>query len=205
MELITLIAGTPGSGKTIVGRLLSRELDCNHTTSSELARQAGIIVRDYTGRYTSVIKEDELSKLISLTINLSKGKCLVLETIYPSIWLEHDEVQREIPLVLLLRCHPIELYQRLKQARDWPEDKVLENTVAEAFNIVGEELLPYEHDVIEVDTSGKQPLQVVEEFWGKLERWETGIRIDWLMDESVVRMLPVWLSRLDRDKYRLGV
>lgn len=106
---------------------------------------------------------------------------------------------------MLLRVHPLELCKRLENARNWPPDKIIENCLAEAFNEVANELLDYEHSVIEVDTTGKGARQVVEEITEDLIEWRTGINVDWLeMDPSLIDYISKWIERLDFDKYRFG-
>ncbi len=159
---------------------------------------------DYTGRYTGVVLDEAISRGSEKLVEISKRGCVLFETIYPADWLRIDDVNLEVALIILLRTHPLTLLKRLQNKR-WPEEKVIENVLAEAFNIIAEQLLPWEHDVIEVDTTQLTPREAAEAILGRVMEWETGIRIDWLSDPIVEEEIPRWLSRLDSDKYRLGV
>ena len=202
--MIIILAGTPGTGKTVLGDLLSKEIDCSPTSTSRLLRELGLTRTDPTGRFTEVVDE-EISSAVELLVRKSQdGKCIVLETVYPSLWLSYKELDYEIPLIILLRTHPVELYNRLK-TRNWPEQKVIENALSEAFNVIAEELLDASHDVLEIDTSQKTTRQSLELLYDKLEEWRTGISIDWMSDPDVQDLVARWSIRMDLDKYRLGL
>ena len=202
--MIIILAGTPGTGKTVLGNLLSKDIDCSLTSTSKLLRELGLTRADPTGRFTEVV-DGEISPAVELLVRESQeGKCIVLETVYPSLWLSYKDLDYEISLIILLRAHPVELYNRLK-ARNWPEQKVIENALSEAFNIIAEELLDALYDVLEIDTSQKTPRQSLESLYDKLEKWRTGISIDWMNDPRVQDLVAKWSIRMDLDKYRLGL
>jgi len=202
--LIIILAGTPGTGKTVLGNLLSKDIDCSLTSTSKLLRELGLTRADPTGRFTEVV-DNEISSAVELLVRESQeGKCIVLETVYPSLWLSYKDLDYEISLIILLRAHPVELYNRLK-TRNWPEQKVIENALSEAFNIIAEELLDASYDVLEIDTSQKTPRQSLESLYDKLEEWRTGISIDWISDPHVQDLVAKWSIRMDLDKYRLGL
>ncbi|MCE4609421.1 MAG: AAA family ATPase [Desulfurococcales archaeon] len=202
--MIIILAGTPGTGKTVLGNLLSKDIDCSLTSTSKLLRELGLTRADPTGRFTEVV-DGEISSAVELLVRESQeGKCIVLETVYPSLWLSYKDLDYEISLIILLRAHPVELYNRLK-ARNWPEQKVIENALSEAFNIIAEELLDASYDVLEIDTSQKTPRQSLESLYDKLEEWRTGISIDWMNDPHVQDLVAKWSIRMDLDKYRLGL
>ncbi|MEB3760372.1 MAG: AAA family ATPase [Desulfurococcales archaeon] len=202
--MIIILTGTPGTGKTVLGNLLSKEIDCSLTSTSTLLKEHGLTRTDPTGRFTEIV-DDEISSAVETLVRESQeDKCIVLETIYPSLWLSYKDLDYEIPLIILLRAHPVELYNRLK-TRNWPEQKIIENALSEAFNIIAEELLDVSHDVLEIDTSRKTAIQSLELLYDKLEEWRTGISIDWISDPDVQNLVARWSIRMDLDKYRLGL
>ena len=202
--MILILAGTPGTGKTVLGKLLSKEIDCSLTSTSKLLRELGLTQTDPTGRFTEII-DDEISSAVEILVKESRNdKCIVLETVYPSLWLSYKDLDYEISLIILLRAHPVEVYNRLK-TRNWPEQKIVENALSEAFNIIAEELLDVSHDVLEIDTSQKTARQSLDLLYDKLEEWRTGISIDWMSYPDVQDLVARWSIRMDLDKYRLGV
>ena len=202
-DYIILIVGVPGTGKTTATYILSNILGCESWNSSQLLRKLGLVEKDPTGRKTYVIKDEELEAAVKVL--LSTPGCSLLETIYPLEWLSAG-LEDHVPVILLLRTHPVTLYNRLIEARkDWPKEKVLENVLAEAHNTLAEELIEEEHYVIEVDTTNLSPMEVVNAFLDRLEAWDTGIRIDWLArDPELVELVARWSIQLDLDKYRFG-
>jgi len=199
---VVLITGTPGTGKTTIARLLAQILGCTYDSSSRIAHELGVARPDPTGRKTSVIDEDGARKIVEYVRRTDK--CLVLESVTPRLLLD-EGLDKDTILVGLLRAHPRELCKRLMSGRsEWPEGKILENCASEALNIIAEELLDIDHSVIEIDTTGRTPEEVLEELLDKIELWDTGVRIDWLsIDPEIVEDLTRWLSRLDLNKYGL--
>ena len=202
--MIILLSGTPGTGKTSVASVLETLLSCSLIGSSQLLRETGQVLPDYTGRYTGVILDEAISNGSEKLVEISRRRCVIFETVYPADWLMIEDVNLEVALIVLLRTHPFTLFERL-QGKGWPEEKVIENVLAEAFNVIAEQLLPWEYDVIEVDTTQLSPQEAAEAILDGVMEWETGIRIDWLSDPVVQEEIPRLLSRLDTDKYRLGV
>lgn len=197
------VTGVPGTGKTEASTLLSRLLGCRYVNSSSLLRRHGLAERDPTGRMTMIVDVDRLGEAVDLL--LKAGECIVLETLYPVEWLEAG-LEDHVPVILLLRTHPLTLYERLKRSRpDWPRDKIVENVLAESHNVVAEELADRSHYVVEVDTTRLSPAEAVDVFFEKLEAWDTGVRIDWIArDPGLVEAVSRWSMSLDLDKYRLG-
>lgn len=199
-EPILLVTGTPGTGKTLVGRIITSNLGCRFIQTSPLLYRVGAVKPDPTGRHTSVV-DWRLGLETIRRVAREEPSCIVAETLYPSLWMEAAE--DSIAAIILLRCHPRELCKRL-ESRGWHPAKVAENCAAEALGSVAVEVDEWRHMVAEVDTTGKSPGEVAEEALSLLSEWRMGIRIDWLsVDEGLVEELTRWLSRVDSDKYGL--
>jgi len=199
---LVLVTGVPGTGKSLVSRRLSEVFECNAIESSNLFREAGALKADPTGRDSSIVDESIALNVIEGLAGSGEG-CFIVSTLYPTLWL--DAAYDSIAFIVLLRCDPRVLLRRLED-RGWGRAKVIENVLAEAFNVVAEELLEYEDSVIEVDTSHKSLEATVLEVLGKLESWSTGIRIDWLsLDGELVEFVTRLVHELDLYKERLGV
>ena len=141
-----ILTGTPGTGKTTVAKLLAKDLkvsviDLNHLLSKEYT-----IEKDAERDALIVDVERAVSE-----IQLPK-ECIIEGHL--SHFLDSN-------LVIVLRCKPRQLTQRLK-AKNWPIKKVNENVEAEALNIISDEAHEMNDHVFDIDTSHKSPAEVVE-------------------------------------------
>ncbi len=192
---VIILTGVPGTGKTSIGSILSKDLSCHFHSSSTLFRSLGLVERDPSGRDTSIIREDAVNVAARL---LSNG-CHVIETLYPDLWVSvlHDR----IPLIVYLRTHPLELCARLRK-RGWRDAKVMENCAAEALNTLSDYLYIYSDMVVEVDTTHVSPADAVGLVWRMIHSWTVGLRIDWLQaDPSLLEHVSRWLASIDAHGY----
>lgn len=194
-DYIILVTGVPGTGKTTVGSLLSKDLSCHFHSSSTLLRSLGLVEEDPSGRDTSIIREDAINVAARL---LPRG-CHIIETLYPDLWVNtlHDR----IPLIVYLRTHPLELCARLRK-RGWRDAKIMENCAAEALNTLNDYLYEYSDMTIEVDTTRASPGDTVDHVWHMLHSWSVGLAIDWLqIDPSLLEHVSRWLASIDAHGY----
>lgn len=200
---LILVTGTPGTGKSVMSRLLAEELGCAHIESSTLLVEGKAATRDLTGRDAMVIVEDKAKEVIRGFIGSAREACYVVSTLHPSLWLE--TLEENVALVILLRSDPRILMERLSK-RGWGRAKIVENVLSEAFNVVAEELLEWSDCVVEVETSYKEPRLVLEEVFEKLEAWSVGINIDWMgVNPEIVEFVTSLVHEMDLYKEGLGV
>ncbi|MCE4628215.1 MAG: AAA family ATPase [Desulfurococcales archaeon] len=199
---VLIIAGTPGTGKTSVAKLLASYLGCTHTNATIELQKVGGAVRDPTGRHTLLATKAGIERAAASLRERAARGCIILETVFPREW--YEALEDVVLAIVLLRTHPQELEGRLRE-KGWPEEKIIENVLAEAFNEVAEEILEISHDVVEVDTTAKTPRESASKVLEKLLKWRTGISIDWLSLSEVAELVTKLSLRLDTDKYRLGV
>lgn len=152
------VTGTPGTGKTSVARVLSRRLDMPVVDLNRLLSKEYPIRRDLQ-RETLVVDVQRAAEELKLPEN-----CIVdghLSHLLP------------VDAVVVLRCKPKELYQRLV-AKGWPARKVEENVEAEALNIISEEAREHNSRVWDVETTELSPAEtagkVVRALEGELPR-----------------------------------
>lgn len=157
MGMLIVIAGTPGTGKTTVGELVSKICKLPVLNLSTLAIEKGLIAYYDEKRQTYVIDEDKVLNYVKSLVLNSKEDILVL-THYPEL-LPGELVKA----VFVLRTHPLELERRLRN-RGWSEKKVNENVMAEILGVVSYnavEAFGLER-VREVDTTSATPESVAE-------------------------------------------
>ena len=137
--MIVTISGSPGTGKTLMARYLSK------TTGFSLVEVKKLKIRHGYDRKrkSRIINPSVLKK----KIREMAGSCgnLIVEGI-PSHSAKSD-------IVIILRCRPDILRRRLRK-RKWPEKKIIENVQAEILDAITIDALEENRNVYEIDTSG---------------------------------------------------
>lgn len=159
------LTGTPGTGKSSTASELKRRgyhvVDLDAT-----AAELGLTERDEDG--STIVDVEALAAKIHVPT-----KVAVLRGHYA----------HRIPsnVIVVLRCHPRELWRRL-EARSWPVEKIRENVEAEAIDVVLQEAVDAGPPVYEIDTTEKTAAvtarEVLDILQGKVSGHEPG-RLDW--------------------------
>ncbi|WP_297477519.1 adenylate kinase family protein [Thermococcus sp.] len=173
--MIIAVTGTPGVGKTTVSKLLSKRLGYEYVGVKEFA-----VERDIGEKVGDEIEID-VDELAEKMVEEFKGKNVVIDG-HLSHFVPSD-------LVVVLRAHPRLVAERLRE-RGYPRKKLAENVEAELIDVIPVEALEENERVIEVDTTGKTPEEVVDEIIGLIERGvkkRVGI-VDW--SEAYDEVLP---------------
>ncbi|AMQ18137.1 adenylate kinase family protein [Thermococcus peptonophilus] len=164
--MIIAVTGTPGVGKTTISKLLAEKLGYEYVNLRDYALEKGI----------GEMKGDELEvEVDELAYNFEKdfkGKNVVVDG--------HLSHFLNANLVIVLRANPKLIAERLKE-RDYSREKLGENVEAELVDVILVEALEENENVIEVDTTGKTPEEVVEEI---LDLMQNGVKrrvgiVDW--------------------------
>lgn len=132
------LTGTPGTGKTTLARLLNRPrlpLADYYEASSTGRDAGGEWLIDLTQMVAAVARDVSPEAVIEGHLSHRLGLCKT---------------------VVVLRCHPEELRERLAD-RGYAEAKLRENLEAEALGIITAEALEEGADVHELDTTGQPP------------------------------------------------
>lgn len=180
MGMLIVIAGTPGTGKSTIGELLSSKCGLPVINLSTLAIEKGLIAYYDENRQTYVVDEEKLARYVS-ALAVGSEEDVVILTHYPEL-LPNELVK----VVFVLRTHPLELEKRLR-SRGWNEKKVNENVMAEILGVVSYNAIEAfgPERVREIDTTSTKPEAVAEHICriikGELEA-PTGHGIDWLSE-----------------------
>jgi len=146
------ITGTPGTGKTVVGKLLVHLLGWEYRDLSSLAKEKNLYEGYDKERNVPIVNITAIRKA------LPKGDCVI-----------ESHFAHEIPndLTVVLRCDSAVLKQRLER-RKWIQKKIEENVQAEIFGICLEESRGLKRNILEVDTAKKTPKAVCREILRKI-------------------------------------
>jgi len=161
--VLVAVTGTPGTGKSSVCAILAGrgysvvDLDTAAVEMSETDEDGA-----------TVVDVEALADRFHVTTKVAFLKA-------------HYAHRIPVNLIVVLRCHPKELWRRL-EARGWPIEKVRENVEAEAIDVILQEAVGRGPPVFEVETTATTPeesaREVLEVLRGKFGGREPG-RFDW--------------------------
>ncbi|NVM43586.1 MAG: AAA family ATPase [Candidatus Lokiarchaeota archaeon] len=149
---ILIVSGTPGTGKTTISNNIQNYIEAKVISLNELAISENLIEKYDTKRETSIIDNKKLiGFLIKLIEEYKKGdpEFLIIESHFSDIVPE-----QYIDFVIILRCDPDELYNRLKR-RGYKTEKIRENVQSEILgNCVNYFMKkPINTPILEIDTT----------------------------------------------------
>ncbi|MFX1559212.1 MAG: adenylate kinase family protein [Promethearchaeota archaeon] len=174
---IILVGGSPGTGKTMVAKILGSKLSIEVISLGELADEAGCITAEDKVRKTGIINEDCLVDVL-IDLTKDKSKRMVIEGHYIDL-VPSSTVQ----WAFILRTHPDKLKDRLS-SRDYSTEKVAENVEAEVMGVCQMDALDAfgEAKVYEVDTTELNAPQTVELIESLMKSEPSPTRIDWMSE-----------------------
>ncbi len=167
------ITGTPGTGKSTVGEMLSKKLSLPLYSLSPLIKEKGLFKSYDSRRKAYEVDAEKLKEFF-------KGK---------DNFIVEGLVAHYIPLdyLIILRASPEEIKRRLKP-RNYPREKVLENAEAEKLAVIATEAFkePKFKKVIHVDTTGRSPEEVAQLIERLIKEGKELLEdVDWLEGEGI--------------------
>jgi adenylate kinase len=144
--LIAALTGTPGTGKTSIGRGLAKH-GFEVVDLGALVERKGLHEGPDPERDAKVVDPRRLSDFLQAALRESRQRRadLLLEG-----HLSH--LVKGVEVAVVVRCHPAKLAERLR-ARGYAEPKVRENAEAEALDVFTIEASEEVAHVLEVDTT----------------------------------------------------
>ncbi|UCF08947.1 MAG: adenylate kinase family protein [Thermoplasmata archaeon] len=163
------LSGTPGVGKSTTAELL-RDMGYSVIDVNLLAGQQGFIVDHDDVRDTDDV---DLEAMDEYMMKQPQEE----EVIYEG----HLAHLLSVDMVVILRCNPLVLQQRLNK-KGWPDSKVKENVQAEILDVIKVEAYERHERIYEIDTTSCSPAEVAEEFEKIMDGNHTEPDIAWLSD-----------------------
>ena len=163
--MLVAVTGTPGTGKSSVCDALARR-GYHVVDLDAAAKDLGLTEAGEDG--TVLVDVEALARRLHVPVKVAFLKA-------------HYAHRIPANLIVVLRCHPKELWRRL-EARGWPAPKVRENVEAEAIDVILQEAVQCGPPVFEVDTTAlpaeDAATEVLAILQGKVAGHEPG-RLDW--------------------------
>ncbi len=150
------ITGTPGTGKTSV--------------SEEFEDFKVVSITDFVEKH-GLGEDVDVDKLVEKLESEIGSENIIVEG--------HLSHHLEADYCVVLRCNPEKLRERLSE-RDYSERKIDENIESEILDLVLVEALEKQENIIEIDTTGKTPVNVARDIKERIENNDFRYgNIDW--------------------------
>lgn len=155
---VVCISGTPGTGKTEVGKALSHRLGWMYVSLNDLAESKDLFAGYDEGRECRIVDEGKVRAELD---KIAEMHNIVAES--------HYAHEMNCDWVVILRASPDELRERLKK-KSWKTKKIEENVLSEIMEVCKSEAMEEGKKVLEFDTTGKTPEKVAEEIAAELKK-----------------------------------
>lgn len=165
------ITGTPGTGKSTVGRILSERLGIPVYNLSELIKEKKLYTEFDREKNAYVVDVEKLFEFFKNKEN----------------YIAEGLVAHYVPsdLIVVLRAKPEVVIERLKP-RGYSEEKLRENAEAERVAVIATEVFENfpNSPIAHIDTTNRTPEEIAELVERALKGEEVFDEVDWLEDET---------------------
>jgi len=168
------ISGVPATGKTEISKLLSKKLNYRLIPINEFAEELDAFTGYDKKMESRILDMDKLKK----EIKKLKGN-IILEG--------HTSHLFPVDMIIVLRCNPEILKNRLKKKFSSNPLKIQVNLEAEILGVITSEAVMNSRKVYEIDTTDKSVKEnvnvILKILKGDIEEFKVG-KIDWLEEFS---------------------
>lgn len=145
---VIIITGTPGTGKTSLAQILSKELGFKTIKVKKMIEEKNLCEAYDRENQCKIVDLKKLKPLLVKKIKESKED-LVIES-----HLSHHIPKQYVDLCLVTKTEIKTLHHRLKK-RDYSKNKIRDNLDAEIFDLCLTEAQEAGHNIMIVDTTRK--------------------------------------------------
>lgn len=181
--MIIWLSGTPGVGKTEVGKRLAKKLGYKFidlpvfVKKTKIAEKSGDVL---------IVDPTRLKEKLQTTDDVVISSHIVVR------------LPRKNQRCFVLRCNPLKLLRRLR-SRGYDFSKIAENVEAEFLGVVYADAIKVfgRRNVVQIDTTGKNVSQTSKKCMMVLNGKSTGDSVDWLvsLNERELESLLLFLAR----------
>lgn len=144
--MILGIGGTPGTGKTVVAKLLAKRIGVRCVELSKLVKEKRLYTSWDGKRKSFVVSRQKLLREFRKIKKANEN--LIVDGHFV------EEIRPDVTVVL--RCRPDVLEKRLRK-RKYPAEKIRENVLAEILDVCAVDA----GNPVEIETHNRTPKQVV--------------------------------------------
>jgi len=158
--MVICVSGIPGTGKSALSRILSRELRYKNIDVNLLIKRHHLY--DYYDRHLKeyVVDTKKLNKYIIKVVK--KNNKILIDS-----HLSHYLPSKYVDLCVITKCSLSKLKQRLEK-RKYSEKKIRENLDSEIFDICLNEAKEKKHNVFVINTTRGISKQAITQLLGEL-------------------------------------
>ncbi len=177
LRKVVIVTGTPGTGKTTFSRRLAKEIGANYIPLTEYVSRHRLYAGFDRERGSRIVNVSQTYASLRSLLSRSSGFS-VIDTHIP----EGIVPKEMVKLVIVLRCHPRTLEDRLRR-KNWRPGKVRENVLAEILDSCFTSAVEFygSRRIAQIDTSRANVRQSVAAAKRALRNRPTKkVRIDWI-------------------------
>ena len=149
---VICVSGTPGTGKTILAKFLSKKKDYTLIDVNQIIKQNKLNNKYDKKRKCNIIDIKKLNKILIKTIKQNKKdkKNIIIDSHF-----SHYLPKKYVDLCIITKTELKILEKRLKK-RKYSKAKIRENLDSEIFDVCLNEAKEFKHNIRVIDTSKKK-------------------------------------------------